>query len=444
LIALNGRSESTVHKGGIALSTKASTLPLAVPERASPGSCIPGHGGIPHNWYGHLMCGDYLLHVPYTLTGSVRAHAWLLAAILAAVVAARLGWALLRRRAWRQAATRAVWLEIVPPVSATPIATHALWNLLATVLPAPHRWSRYPHRLVWEVHATPAGMRCGLWVPPWINPTAVTRALHRAWPGVRAERTTPPLIAADQPAYGLALHATTPDWLPLIDHADPASTSQFETSPEADRIRAAYDGLAAAGRTGAGLLQVRVIRAPRHRVAVLRRAAIDPRRGRRPRGTLRLLLLVLLGLRAAIGGVLDFLTPSRTGRTATGMDPMLAEQSRHSRARHAAGPHLLVAVRAFAIGPTTAAARAAAADITAGYSLLAAHWRPRRLWRPASTAARRWTSEKVMHLATTAEVAALAGLPSQPSTYGLPAAPSRRLAPTRDIFTVAPTVWSAP
>jgi hypothetical protein len=105
--------------------------------------------------------------------------------------------------------------------------------------------------------------------------------------------------------------------------------------------------------------------------------------------------------------------------------------------KYADRPHLLVAIHAYATGPTRGAARAAAADITSGYSLLSAHWRPHRLHRAARDAARRRVSETRMHLATTAEVAALAGLPAEPSTYGLPAAPSRRLAPTRDTFTTS-------
>src|SRR6266705_169616 len=42
-----------------------------------------------------------------------------------------------------------------------------------------------------------------------------------------------------------------------------------------------------------------------------------------------------------------------------------------------------------------------------------------------------------MKLATTAETAALAGLPAEPSAYGIPAAESRRIPASRDIFTPA-------
>src|SRR5207248_10742008 len=137
----------------------------------------------------------------------------------------------------------------------------------------------------------------------------------------------------------------------------------FTSSPEADRIRAVFDGLAAAGRTGGGLLQVHVARAPRHRVALLRRATIDPRRVRRQRGGVRLLILALEALRAGIQMVLDFVTPNSptgTRHQPDPMDPLVAEQARQARTKHGQAPHLPVAVRALAPGPPLAAARAAA------------------------------------------------------------------------------------
>ena len=419
------------------------TPPTPVPSPSRnpvPGACVPGRDGIPASPLGHLMCGDYLAHAPGVVWQFTRAQ-WPLVLVLAlAVAGTRLAAVLWRRHAWRQSATDAVWLEVVPPVTATPAATFALWQLLATLLPAARRWTRHPRRLVWEVHATPTGMRAGLWLPPGINPTAVLRALQRAWPGVRAEQATPPVIAPERPAFGVALRSVQPDWLPLVDDPDPIPTPRFASSPEADRIRAVFDGLAAAGRTGAGLLQVHVARAPRQRVTVLRRATVDPRRVRRQRGGLRLLILALEALRAGIQTALDFVTPNTsTGgrRQPDPMDPLFAEHARQARAKHAHAPHLLVAVRAFATGPTVAAAGAAAADITSGFILLSPHWRPRRLRRAATAAYRRWVPEHRMHLATAAETAALAGLPAEPSAYGLPAAASRRIPASRDIFTPA-------
>ncbi|MGH3433846.1 MAG: hypothetical protein ACRDQB_13520 [Thermocrispum sp.] len=398
---------------------------------------MPGRDGIPSGPFGHLMCGDYLAHAPAALWHMAGVWWPLLVTLAIAVVVARLAWVWWRRRIWRQATADAVWVEVVPPVTATPAATLALWQLFATLLPAARRWTLCPRRLVWEVHATPTGMRAGLWIPPGVNPTAVVRALHRAWPGVRAEHATPPVIGGEYPAVGVALPSVQPDWLPLVDEPDPVPTPRFTSWPEADRIRAVFDGLAAAGRTGGGLLQVHVVRAPRHRVALLRRATVDPRRVRRQRGGVRLLILALEGLRAVLSGVLDLITPGppATKTLPSRADPVVVEQARQARAKHGQAPHLLVAILAFATGPTLGAARAAAADITSGYTLLSPHWRPRRLGRAATAAGTRWVPERRMQLATVAETAALAALPAEPSAYGLPAAASRRVPPNRDTFT---------
>ena len=373
---------------------------------------------------------DYLLHAPHTVW-HLRPRTVAAAARRSSspLVAARLGVGGCGGGACgRHAAEQAVWLEIVPPVTATPAATSRLWRLLATVLPAPRRCTLRPPGSSGRSHATPDGMRCravaarpGSTRPPWC-------ALCTG-PGPACAPNRPPrrVIAPERPVVGVVLRSTQPDWLPLVEDAAPPTSRRWEYAPpEDDRIRAVFDGLAAAGRTGGGLLQVHVARAPRHRVAVLRRASINPQRARRHRGGARLLILALEGLRAVLAGVLDFVTPGSSGghHPSATMDPIVAEQARQARAKHAAGPHLLVAVRATATGPTMPAARAAAADITSGYSLLSPHWRPHRLRRAATAARWRWVPEERMQLAAVAEAAALAGLPAEPSAYGLPSAAS--------------------
>ena len=148
------------------LSTIVSTplLTPVAPPSPPPAACVPGREGIPDSPIGHVMCGDYLIDAPHIVWLFVRADWPLLLALAVGVVAARLAWVLWRRHVWREGAANAAWVEIVPPVTATPAATLALWQLLATVLPASRRWTLRPRRLVWEVYATPNGMRCGLWV----------------------------------------------------------------------------------------------------------------------------------------------------------------------------------------------------------------------------------------------------------------------------------------
>lgn len=432
-------------------------LTLLIPPSPTPtpppaplsATCVPGHDGIPDSVLGHLMCGTWAEDAPATMAVFVRAHWPLLLAALAALIAARLGWAWWRRRVWRRHAGQARWLEIVPPVSATPAATVGLWRLLATALPASSRWSWRPHRLVWEVQSDPTGMRCGLWLPPGVNPTAVLRLLQRAWPGARAEQTKPPAFALGRPVVAVALLPTQPEWLPLVDDAAPGRGQRWEAGapPEEDRLRAVYDGLAAAGRTGGGLLQVHVTRAPGRRVAGLRRATTHPDRARRPRsGASRAIGLLADGLRALIIGVLDLVTPGPASRKhqSSRSDPYLAELARQARGKLAAAPHLLVAVHATTTGPTVAAARAAAADITSGFGLLSPHFARRRLRRAHAAATWRWVPPSRMTLASVDETAALAGLPAEPSAHGMPAAASRRRPASREVFTAGPAPATRP
>lgn len=408
--------------------------PFAAPEPPAPPGCVPGHAGIPDSFIGDILCGTWGPEAPHAVAHFVGDH-WValtvtVAYLVVLVIVARV-W---RRRIWAAHAAQASWLRIVPPVTATPAATVALWRLLATALPVAGRWALRPPRLVWEVHAGRERMHVGLWLPPGMNPTAVARLVQRAWPGARTEQAAPPAVPGGT-ATTLAVLPTQPDWLPLIDDL-PSSTTRFDSSrPDDDRLRAVYDGLAAAGRTGGGVLQVHITRAPAHRLRVLRRAMTRPDRARRTRGASRAVTLLADGVRALILGVLNAVAPGPSGptrRSATS-DPYLAELARQARAKHSIAPHLLVAVRAVAAGPTKAAALAAAADITSGYGLLGPHFTRRRI-RNGHLAAVRWVPAARMSLASVAEAALLAGLPAEPAAYGLPGAASRRRTAGGDIF----------
>lgn len=414
--------------------------PSSPSPTSSPGGCVPGQGGMPDGVLGELLCGTWGAQAPTAVAEFVRLRWPLLLAALAVLVALAVGWRMWRRRVWRTHAAQARWLQIIPPVTATPAATVGLWRLLATALPAPGRWTQRPARIVWEVQADPYGMRAGLWLPPGVNPTAVLRLLHRAWPGVRAEQTSPPAVPTTGTVTTLALVPTKPDWLLLVEDIAPAARrgGPDPTAPEEDQLRAVYDGLASAGRTGGGLLQVHISRAPARRLRVLRRAMTHPKRVRRTRGAAPVVGLLADRLRALVIGVLDLATPGQSAST-RGLgpaDPYLAELARQARAKYAVAPHLLVAVHAVAVGPTKPAALAAAADITSGYGLLSAHFTRRRIRRPTA-AAMRWVPEARMSLACVAEAAALAGLPVEPAAYGLPGAASRRRAANRDTFRTA-------
>jgi hypothetical protein len=409
---------------------------LANSSGAGDATCVPGRGGVPHSIVGDLLCGRYPTRAPIQLWSEATGH-WPLWIVLAiGAVALRLGWVLLRRHAWRRHATTARYLEITPPVTATAAATSDLWRLLATVLPAPRRGALRPAQLVWEVAADPTGMRCGLWVPPGINPTAVTRLVQRAWPGARLTTTRPPTLPAGLPAAGRVARTRRPDWLPLLDDRPPSR--RRDRWEDADEIRAVFDGVAAAGRTGGGLLQVCAQRAPRHRMALLRRATRNPAHARHHGLGLRTVGLLLEATRGVLLALLDVVQPGPTRRTAPPHDGYGSDLAAQARAKLEALPHFCVQVRAVACGPTRAAARAAAADITSGYCLLSPHLTPRRLARCRTVASHRAAVPQRMMLASVTEIAALCGLPVEPSAYGLPAAASRRRGPGRLTWTADP------
>lgn len=390
---------------------------LASPTPTS--ACAPGRDGVPGSAVGELLCGPYLTGIPRLAADIAHSYWPRLAVILGVVLAVRVSLAVARGVAVRRSASGASFMEIVPPVTATPAATLRLWRLLATLLPAPHRWTVRAHRLVWEVEAVADQMRCGIWVPAGINPTAVIRAVQKAWPGAQVTHTAAPEPDRHRILLGRTLRPTCPEWFPLTDPG----------TGDGDEIGAVFDGLAAAGRTGAGLLHLVVTRAPRARLAVLRTAARNPAKARSGRGTLRVLTAAAGMLRAAIQTVLDLLTPGPNPsrpQNGAGREPWLAEQARDARGKAATGPHVLAAVHTYATGPTRAAARAAAADITAGFTLLTTALTPRRLARAQRHARLRHVPERRSVLMTAAELAAFAALPAEPALYGLPAAPARR------------------
>ncbi len=423
------------------VSSALPTPPSPSPPPSPPG-CVPGRDGIPDSAFGEMACGTWGRKAPGAVWELIRDRWPLLLAGLVVLVGLVLVWRAWRRRVWRKHAAQAHWLQIVPPVTATPAATVGLWRLLATALPAPGRWALRPPRIVWEVEADPHGMRAGLWLPPGVNPTAVLRMLQRGWPGVRAEQARPPRVRTGGTTTTLMVRPTQPDWLPLVEDTSTASSRHWESAPpDEDRLRAVFDGLASAGRTGGGLLQVHISRAPTHRMRMLRRATTHPERARKSRGAARAAGLLADGLRVLILGVLSLATPgpsSSTRRRTGPADPYMADLARQARGKLAAAPHLLVAVYATGTGPTKAAALAAAADITGGFGLLSAHFTRRRLRRGATAAGQRWVPEARMSLAAVGEAAALAGLPAEPAAHGLPAAASRRRPGGRDVFRAGP------
>ncbi|MGH8883459.1 MAG: hypothetical protein ACRD0P_39970, partial [Stackebrandtia sp.] len=116
------------------------------------GVCRPGHDGVPDSLPARVLCGQHVLDTSH-IWSFVAAHAPLLAAVAVIVIALRLAWAACRVLAWWHPPTPPKWLEITPPVTATPEGTLGLWRLLAGVLPAARPWRLVPAHVAWEVYA---------------------------------------------------------------------------------------------------------------------------------------------------------------------------------------------------------------------------------------------------------------------------------------------------
>jgi hypothetical protein len=406
---------------------------LTVPALAVSTSpvCTPGHDGIPDAPVGTLLCGQYVTDAPHQLAGWAATWWPALAALAGILLAGRISLTVARAVASRRQARGARWLQITPPVTATPATTVDLWRLAASLLSA-RRLRLVPPRLVWEIEAAKDRMRCGLWVPAGLNPTAVRRVVQKAWPGARLADCPHPTIHRRRHLVGRAMVPVRPDWQPLVD-TDP--TARRADDGDVDEVRAVFDGLAAAGRTGGGLLQIVVAPASRAQQAMLRRAMTDPTKAR-ARGTAHAAGAVAGLLRGLIQAVLDLLQPGPSTAPTGGRvrDPEYGEQTRAARAKNAARPLFALHVRAVATGPSRAAARAAVADITGGFSLLTTGLVPRRLPRARARAAVRTVPASRRVLASVTDLAVLAGLPAEPSLYGLPAAPARRLPATGDMW----------
>ena len=118
---------------------------------------------------------EITLHGPLLLSGGIGG--------LATAAALRLLAGRWRRAAWARGAH---WLEITAPPEVDAEGATLLWTSLAGITrPAWARWWRGQPHLVWEIHASTAGLRIGVWVPAPIGVPTVKAAVRAAWPGAR-------------------------------------------------------------------------------------------------------------------------------------------------------------------------------------------------------------------------------------------------------------------
>ena len=116
--------------------------------------------------------------------------------LAAALTAALLGRAWLRRRQHAALAADARVITVLAPPLADPAGGEALWGNLGGLLRP--RWARLWHgqpHIGFEYTWAGPVMTIGVWVPGTVPPGMIERAIEAAWPGAHAVTTpaTPPL-----------------------------------------------------------------------------------------------------------------------------------------------------------------------------------------------------------------------------------------------------------
>jgi len=106
-------------------------------------------------------------------------------AVVAAVIAALAGRALLARAREQRLARGARLLELAVPPELDPDGALLLWSSLHDLLrPRIARLFGGQPQLAWEIAADERGSRFRLWIPAAVPPGLVERALASAWPGI--------------------------------------------------------------------------------------------------------------------------------------------------------------------------------------------------------------------------------------------------------------------
>jgi hypothetical protein len=318
---------------------------------------------------------------------------------------------LVARRRWqaRRLTNGARYVAILAPPTVDPAGAHALWtNLHGLIRPAWRaRWSGQPH-LAFELTQTSQRVELGIWVPGTIPPGLVERAVAAAWPGAQtATRPPEPPLPLDGRAAGGTLRLAQPEWFPLaIDH-------------HADPLRAVLGAVGDLMEGEAACVQVLARPVGARRLARARAAARALRTGRATTRT---------------GRLLDLLTPGpATNRQRLTDDPTIASDLRAILAK-SAGQGWEAVIRYGASSPTQGPAtrrrlQGRAHALASAFALYDSRNRleRRRLQHPLRVLASRMLRRG--DLLSTAELAALAHLPTDAAIPGLTRAAARTVAP---------------
>ncbi len=319
--------------------------------------------------------------------------------------------AMVARRRWHTRRLRdgARYVAILAPPTVDPAGAQALWsNLHGLIRPSLRvRWSGQPH-LVFELTQTTRQVEVGMWVPGTVPPELVERAVASAWPGAQTATRPPETpLPLDSQAAGGTLRLAQPEWYPLAsDHVT-------------DPLRAVLGAVGVLREGEAACVQVLARPVGARRLERCRRAARALRTGRATSPT---------------GRLLDLLTPGpAANRQRYHDDPTLAGDVRAIISK-AAGQGWETVVRygvsTPARGPATRKRlRGRAHVLAAAFALYDARNRLQRhrLRHPSKVLAGRRLGRG--NLLSTAELAALAHLPTDAAIPGLARAAARTVAP---------------
>lgn len=332
-------------------------------------------------------------------------------AVVAALLALTVAWALLRAVARFRPRALGHLVEVSMPPSVEPKGAFTFWRNLHPVLGGRSRLLHPPRHVAFEIEASAAGTSLRLWAPRGIPAPAVARAVSSAWPGAQCQvrDASGALVPGSLVSCG-ELRLAGPAWLPLgTDHG-------------VDPLRAVLGGLCVGEVGEHAVVQVLVRPASRRRLAVISRAARSLPTGR----PIALVPRLLAAWRTAPPAPLRP-DPMRSADARHALDkatdvPSFEVTLRYGVSAHASGHGARRRLRAQAYELT------AAFGVYAGRNHFVAHRRPgcrRRLEQRAVGRA------QVLGLS---EVAALAHLPSDEMVPGLAYAAAAAVAPPSGVL----------
>ncbi|MEV0734094.1 DUF87 domain-containing protein [Polymorphospora sp. NPDC050346] len=350
---------------------------------------------------------------------------WIAATVLVSVVAATAVRAAVWRRRQRRLTRGARQIVVTPPPQVDPAGVHAWWANLHALLTVGSRWRRLidgiPH-VALEYRWSGRALTVVVWVPATVPADLVAAAVRAAWPGASCTLTdaTDP-VPAGVTAVGGVLAPTLPAWYPLrVDH-------------DTDPMRALVAAAGGLRSTEHVCVQVLARPATTGQTARLRHGVVGLRAGRPPGPVLD----PARWLRAVLDLATDLTTPARTGAGAGARRPADPVRDRDARSAldKSLGPQWEAAIRYTAANTRgggasdtiTARLTTVAHGIASAFGAYTGRnrLRPTRLARPAAVIAARPLRRGF--LMSAAELAAVAGLPTDVAVPGLDRARAKTL-----------------